>query len=237
MVRFVEWKSAKKALQRAPSSFVCSPEDTVEIAFLGHSCFRLRGKEVTLITDPYTPAPGDAPIKAQADIVTISHDHSRHNQALAVAGEPRIINGPGEYEIRGVLISGVATFHDSASGKRLGGNTVYVIQMDDLRLCHLGDLGHVLSTEQVDEIGAVDVLFVPARGPVIDAAQAAEVISQIEPSIIVPMHYAASDEAGLATIEKFCHEMGLRQIVPQPKLNVTRASLPPETQVVVLEAR
>jgi L-ascorbate metabolism protein UlaG (beta-lactamase superfamily) len=209
----------------------------VEIIFLGHSCFRLRGKEVALVTDPFQSPQYAEPLKAQADIVTISHDHPGHNNAAAVGGEPRVITGPGEYEIRGVLISGVAAFHDGESGKQLGRNTLYVIQMDDLRLCHLGDLGHVLSTEQVDEIGTVDVLFVPARGHVLDTVKAAEVISQIEPSIIVPMHYSSSDEAGLASIEKFCHEMGLRQIVPQPKLNVTRASLPQETQVVVLDAR
>lgn len=204
---------------------------------MGHSCFRLRGKEVALVTDPYTSSPGQHPLKAQADIVTISHDHPGHNNAAGVAGEPRVISGPGEYEIQGVLISGVATFHDAVSGKERGGNTIYVIQMDEMRLCHLGDLGHLLSTEQVDEIGTVDVLFVPARGHVIDTVKAAEVISQIEPSLIVPMHYAGPDEAGLASIEKFCHEMGLRQIVPQPRLNVTRASLPPETQVVVLDIR
>jgi L-ascorbate metabolism protein UlaG (beta-lactamase superfamily) len=209
----------------------------VDISFLGQSCFRLRGRDVALVTDPFQPPAGAPPLKAQADIVTISHDHPNHNNAAAVGGEPRVISGPGEYEIRGVLITGVATFHDAVSGKEWGRNTVYVIQMDDLRLCHLGDLGHVLSTEQVDEIGTVDVLFVPARGHVLDTAKAAEVISQIEPSVIVPMHYSGGDEMGIASIEKFCHEMGLRQIEPQAKLNVTRASLPQETQVVVLEAR
>lgn len=187
--------------------------------------------------DPYTVPAGEPPLKVQADIVTISHDHPGHNSAAAVAGEPRVIHGPGEYEIRGVLITGVATFHDQSSGKDLGRNTVYVLQMDELRVCHLGDLGHVLSTEQVDEVGTVDVLFVPARGQVIDTAKAAEVISQIEPSLIVPMHFAGPQGDGVAAIEKFCHEMGLRQIVPQPRLGVTRSNLPQETQVVVLEAR
>lgn len=187
--------------------------------------------------DPYTTAAGEPPLKAQADIVTISHDHHGHNNAAAVAGDPRVINGPGEYEIRGVLISGVAAFHDQNAGKELGRNTIYVLQMDELRLCHLGDLGHVLSTEQVDEIGTVDVLFVPARGHVIDTAKAAEVISQIEPSLIVPMHFGGPGHEGTEGIEKFCHEMGLRQIVPQARLSVTRSNLPQETQVVVLEAR
>ena len=209
----------------------------MDIAFLGQSCFRLRGKDVTVITDPYTPAPNAPPLKAQGDIVTISHDHPGHNNAAIVAGEPRVLSGPGEYEIRGVLITGVATFHDAEGGKLHGRNTIYVFQMDDLRLAHLGDLGHVLSTEQVDEIGTVDVLFVPARGHVLDAARAAEVVAQIEPSVIVPMHYDGSSEEGLAGIEKFCHEMGLRQIVPQPRYSVTKGNLPQETQVIVLDQR
>jgi L-ascorbate metabolism protein UlaG (beta-lactamase superfamily) len=209
----------------------------VEISFLGHCCFRIRGKEVTVVTDPYNSPPGRTPLKVQADIVTMSHDHPGHNNYAAVSGEPKVIRGPGEYEIRGVLITGVATFHDDAAGKRQGRNTAYVLQMDDMRLCHLGDLGHVLSTEQVDEIGTVDVLFIPGRGKILDMAKTAEVISQIEPTLVVPMHFPATDEAGIAAIEKFCHEMGLRHIEPLQKLTVTRASLPQETQVVVLDAR
>ena len=209
----------------------------MEVTFLGHSCFRLRAKDVTLITDPYQVVPGRPPLRLQAEIVTISHDHSGHNNAAAVGGSPRIILGPGEYEIRGVLITGVATFHDTVSGRQHGRNTVYVIQMEDVRLCHLGDLGHTLSTEQIDEIGPVDVLFVPARGAVLDMSRTSEVISQIEPNIIVPMHFPSTDEEGLASIAKVCHELGLRQFVPQPKLTVTKGSIPQETQVVVLEAR
>ena len=209
----------------------------MEITFLGYSCFRLRGKEVTVVTDPYQAPPGRQALKAQADIVTVSHDHPGHNNAAIVAGEPRVLSGPGEYEIRGVLITGVATFHDAEGGKAHGRNTVYVLQMDDLRLCHLGDLGHVLSTEQVDEIGTVDVLFVPARGSVLEPAKAAEVVSQIEPSVIIPMHYDGVGDEGIAQIEKFCHEMGLRQITPQPRLSISKGNVPQETQVIVLEAR
>jgi L-ascorbate metabolism protein UlaG (beta-lactamase superfamily) len=209
----------------------------VEISFLGNTCFRIKGKEVTVVTDPYTPAAGRPPLKAQAEIVTVSRDDPAHNQVAAIGGEPRAINGPGEYEIRGVLISGVATFGEGSGTKQRPRNTVYVMQMDDLRLCHLGGLGHVLSTEQVDEIGTVDVLFVPASGGSLDTSKAAEVISQIEPSIILPMQYSSSDEDGIATIAKFCHEMGLRQIIPQPRFTIAKGSIPAETQVVVLEVR
>ncbi|MGH2344580.1 MAG: MBL fold metallo-hydrolase [Chloroflexota bacterium] len=209
----------------------------MEITFLGHSCFRLRAKDVTLITDPYQAVPDRPPLRLQGEIVTISHDHQGHNNVAAVGGSPRVIQGPGEYEIRGALITGVAAFHDTVSGRKSGRNTIYVIQMEDVRLCHLGDLGHALSTEQIDEIGPVDVLFVPARGAILDMSRTSEVISQIEPNIIVPMHFPSTDEEGLASIAKFCHELGLRQIVPQPKLTVTKASVPQETQVIVLEAR
>ena len=151
----------------------------MEITFLGGRSFRLRGKEVSVITDPNPLAPGQPPSKLQADIVTVSHD-GQDAAAAAVGGEPRVLAGPGEYEIRNVLIAGVATFRDAEQGKKAGRNTVYVLTFEDLRLCHLGDLGHVLSTEQVDEIGTVDVLFVPALGTALETARAAEVISQIE---------------------------------------------------------
>ena len=209
----------------------------MEVTFLGHSSFRMRGKDVAIVTDPYGGPRGQTLTKVQADIVTISHDQEGHNNLAAVEGDPKVLSGPGEYEIRGALVTGVATFLDAVSGQQKGRNTVYVIQLDDLRLCHLGDLGHVLSTEQIEEIGTVDVLFVPGQSEILGIAKTAEVISQIEPSVIVPMHVTSTDEADMAAIEKFCHEMGLRGIVPQQKLMLTRASLPQETQVVVLDAR
>lgn len=208
----------------------------MEITLLGHNCFRLRGRDVTLITDPFVPAEGS--LRVTADIVTVSHDQEGHNGAAAVDGTPRVVRGPGEYEIKGVLITGVGTFHDAEGGKLRGRNTVYMIDMDDLRICHLGDLGHLLSADRVEEIGTIDVLFVPAGGPhVISPAQAAEVISQLEPTLVVPMDW--TDESGQPTgaLEKFCHEMGLKEVEQQPRLTVSKGSLPGETQVVVLESR
>ncbi len=208
----------------------------VDITFFGHRCFRLRAKEVAVVTDPFPTPPGQA-LKVQAEVVTLCSTVPGELDASQVGGQPRVLSGPGEYEIKGVLITGVATFRDNAGGKERGKNTVYVLQMEEQRLCHLGELGHVLTTEQIDQIGTVDVLFVPADGKVLDLARTAEVISQIEPSIVVPMRFTSTDEAGLAEIEKFCHEMGMRQIVPQPRFSVTRGTLPQETQVVVLEVR
>jgi L-ascorbate metabolism protein UlaG (beta-lactamase superfamily) len=210
----------------------------MEISWLGHSCFQLRGKNVTLITDPFSPQLGHSLGKISAPIVTISHDHPGHNYAGGVNGEPRIVRGPGEYEISDVLITGVASYHDNKYGQELGRNTIYIIHMDDLVICHLGDLGHVLQEEQLEEVADADMLLVPIGGQhTINAAQAAEVISQIEPHIVIPMHYSPPTGDAPNPLDKFCREMGIEAINPQPKLSITRSALPAETQVIILSIR
>ena len=159
-----------------------------------------------------------------------------------MGGNPRVLRGPGEYEISDVLITGVASFHDSKRGQERGRNTIYVIHMDDLVICHLGDLGHTLQEEQLEEVADADILLIPIGGHnTINATQAAEVISQVEPRIVIPMHYhteaSGSTRPDLEPLDKFCREMGVEAVNPQPKLVVTRSSLPQETQVVVLEQR
>jgi L-ascorbate metabolism protein UlaG (beta-lactamase superfamily) len=210
----------------------------MEISWLGHSCFQLRGKNVTLITDPFSPQPGHSLGKISAPIVTISHNHPGHNFVESVAGDPRIVRGPGEYEISDVLITGVASYHDNKHGQELGRNTIYVIHMDDLIICHLGDLGHILQEEQLEEVAVADVLLIPIGGQhTINAAQAAEVISQVEPHIVIPMHYNPSVGDAPDPLDKFCREMGIEAITPQPKLSITRSALPAETQVIILSSR
>jgi L-ascorbate metabolism protein UlaG (beta-lactamase superfamily) len=210
----------------------------MEISWLGHSCFQLRGKNVTLITDPFSPQLGHSLGKISAPIVTISHNHPGHNYAGGVDGEPRIVRGPGEYEISDVLITGVASYHDNKHGQELGRNTIYIIHMDDLVICHLGDLGHVLQEEQLEEVADADMLLVPIGGQhTINAAQAAEVISQVEPHIVIPMHYSPPTGDAPNPLDKFCREMGIEAINPQPKLSITRSALPAETQVVILSIR
>jgi len=210
----------------------------MEISWLGHSCFQLRGKNVTLITDPFSPQLGYSLGKISAPIVTISHNHPGHNYAAGVSGNPRIVSGPGEYEISDVLITGVASYHDNQRGQELGRNTIYIIHMDDLVVCHLGDLGHILQEEQLEEVADADILLVPIGGQnTINAAQAAEVISQVEPHIIIPMHYPPSVGDAPNPLDKFCREMGIEAINPQPKLSITRSALPAETQVVILSSR
>lgn len=217
----------------------------MEISWLGHSCFQLRGKNVTLITDPFSPQP-EAPYgeplrlgKINAPIVTISHDHPGHNYVQGVAGEPRVVRGPGEYEMSDVLITGIASYHDNKRGQERGRNTIYVIHMDDLVICHLGDLGHTLQEAQLEEAADADILLVPIGGHnTINATQAAEVISQVEPHIVVPMHYRTSaSNDPLDPLSKFCREMGIEITNAQPKLTVTRNTLPAGTQVVILAPR
>lgn len=215
----------------------------MEISWLGHACFQLRGKNVTLITDPFSPQLADLPQgeprrlgKINASIVTISHDHPGHNYAAGVSGKPYIVRGPGEYEISDVLIIGVASYHDNKRGQERGRNTIYVIHMDDLVICHLGDLGHTLQEEQLEEVADADILLIPIGGQsTLNVAQAAEVISQVEPRIIIPMHYVAGAPAN--PLDKFYREMGVEVMNTQPKLTVTRNNLPAETQVVILSQR
>lgn len=209
----------------------------MEIIWLGHSCFRLRGKNVTIITDPYEDSVGYKLGRVTADIVTISHDHYDHNNLAAVNDSPKVINGPGEYEIGGIFITGIQTWHDAEGGSKRGRNTAYVVEMDDLVLCHLGDLGHVLTTEQAEAMSNVDVLMIPVGGTfTISAAQAAEVISLIEPRLVIPMHYQTEAlKMEIDPLERFTRAMGLKEIPSQPKLSVTKSSLPDETQVAVLD--
>jgi len=208
----------------------------MEISWLGHSCFRIKGRQATVITDPYPPDLGYSLGKPTAHIVTVSHQHPGHSYVQGIGGEPRLVTGPGEYEISGVLIAGIATFHDRERGQKRGKNTVYLMEVDEVSICHLGDLGHVLTTEQVEEIDDVDVLLLPVGGvSTINASMAAEIVRQLEPRVVVPMHYkteALSWE--LEPVDKFLKEIGVEQIASQPKLSLTRSSLPATTQVFLL---
>ena len=177
----------------------------MEIAWLGHSCFRLRSREAVVITDPCSPTSGYSIGKLTADIVTISHDQPGHNHRKAVAGTPVVIAAPGEYEIAGVFIAGIATNHDGQKGSLRGKNTAYMIEMDNIRICHLGDLGHLPTPEQVEDMSGADVLLIPVGGNnSIDAAAAAEVVGLLEPAAVIPMHYkTALSAAPLDPVQRF----------------------------------
>ena len=196
------------------------------------------------MTDPYDPSIGLKAIKATADIITVSHDHYDHNNTSAVKGtkrrkEPFIVAGPGEYEISGVSIFGLSSFHDQKGGKERGRNTIYFINLDDLKLVHLGDLGHKLNDEQLEEINSPDLLFIPVGGTyTLDASLAVEVIGQIDPKIVIPMHYQLPGlTIKLAPVDDFLKEMGVEKIKPVAKLVISKDKLPEEREVVVLNVR
>ncbi len=215
----------------------------MDITSLGHASFKVRAKLATIITDPYLSDMVGLkfPKNMEADIITISHQHQDHNAVQNIAGNPFVVAGPGEYEIKGVHIVGTPSFHDGEKGEKRGSNTIYHIEMDGVRLAHLGDLGHTLSVSDIEQLGEVDILFIPVGGVfTIDAKQAVEVINEIEPTIVIPMHYGRPELnqetfGTLAPLAHFLKEMGKEGVSPQPKLSITKDKLPEELQVVVLE--
>ena len=209
----------------------------MDISFLGHASFKLKGKRTTVVTDPYDASLGLKYPKVEADIVTITHDHPDHNAAGQVSGDPFVVSGPGEYEIKGAKIIGVPSFHDEKKGELRGKNTIYNIRIDELWVCHLGDLGQTaLTDEQLEEIGQVDVLLVPVGGVyTIDAAGAAKTAASLEPKVVIPMHYAeGANNLKLEPADKFLKEMGSEKTEPLVKLSVSREKLPEELAVVLL---
>ncbi len=208
----------------------------MEIKWLGHSCFLIKGKDKTVITDPCHPDTGYRMGEPEADIVTVSHSHPGHSYVQGLANEPRLIKSPGEYEIGGTFITGVAVFHDGDKGSTRGRNTAYVFEMDDMTLCHLGDLGHPLGPQRVEELGDVDILFLPiGEVSTISVEAAMEIVRQLGPSVVIPMHYRTmSSTRELSTVEKFLEKMRIREPEAKPSLSVTASTLPGSTQVVVL---
>lgn len=215
----------------------------MEVVYFGHSCFRIKGRAAVILTDPYDPKMvGISYPKTTADVVTVSHEHNDHNFLGRITEDYKVISGPGEYEISGVSVVGVSTFHDDKKGEERGKNTVYVITIDGIHICHLGDLGHRLSENQLEEIGTVDILLVPVGGYyTIDSGVAAEVVSSIEPSVVVPMHYFVSgmDKETFGKLDKadaFIKELGLEPTTTD-KYQITYDKLPEEMQLVVLNPK
>ncbi len=209
----------------------------MDIYYYGHSCFKIKGKTASVIVDPYGADTGlKLPKDMTADVAIKSHEHSDHNNVSAVDGSPLVVAGPGEYEVKGVGITGVGTFHDNKSGEERGVNTVYNILVDGVNVVHLGDLGHTLSDEQVQSIGNCDILMVPIGGVyTIDAEEAVKVVASLEPKIVIPMHFGVAGlKYELEGAGNFLKEMGAEAVEPQGKLTVTKDKLPDETQVVLL---
>jgi L-ascorbate metabolism protein UlaG (beta-lactamase superfamily) len=212
----------------------------VDLSWLGHSCFRLRGRDVTILTDPYVDDTwGYPPLSTSANVVTISNDHPHHAGLAGVDGARHVLRGPGEYEIGGVLIWGVRTSRRPEVSPPVK-NTAFIIQIEELTICHLGDLANApLTSDELTHIKDADVLLIPVGGHcTITAQQAAGVVAQVEPKLIVPMHYATAETRGyveLDEVERFCKELGATEVAPRTRLSITPSSLPAEPTVALME--
>jgi L-ascorbate metabolism protein UlaG (beta-lactamase superfamily) len=211
----------------------------MEITWYGHSCFRLTERNyATVVTDPFdSKTVGYDPLKLKAEIVTVSHDAPGHSSTDAVKGSTHVITGAGEFEIGDVFITAVQTGGGGKKNKDKVRNTLYVFDYDGITVAHLGDMQDVPTQSEVEAMGTVNVLLVPVGGgSSLNAAKAAEVVSLIEPDLVIPMHYATdSTKLKLDSLSKFLKEMGLGKVEAQTSLKVTRSGLPSETKVVVLE--
>ena len=212
----------------------------MEITWYGQTCFRLSERGLaTVVTDPHPPETGLTFPRPRAHIVTVSHDDPQCRYTSGVRGPFKFLDGPGEYEIGSVFVTGIITFADGKRGSSRGLNTIFTFDFSGLTVCHLGRLGHVPTQSQVENLGTVDVLLVPVGGGgSLTPARASEVISLFEPRLVIPMHYKVRGlQVSLGTLNRFLKEMGLEKVDSQEALKVTRTSLSEETQVVVLEPR
>ena len=216
-----------------------------KINWAGQACFQIsvsnsRDHSADIVIDPFDEKIGLKVPNFSADIVLVSHDHHDHNNIAGVKGEPFVIKGPGEYEVKGIFIRGIPSFHDDVNGKERGSNTIYIIEAEGLKFCHLGDLGQKqLTDEQLEKIDGVDVLMIPVGGKyTIDSSAAQKIIAEIEPKIIIPMHYALPKlKAELDDVSKFLKAMGKQSVAPQDKLIVKESTMPKEgaMEIVVLQ--
>lgn len=214
----------------------------MDIYWGGQALFRLKGKNAAVIIDPFDPdfTGLKLPKDLTADVVLSSHDHKDHNNvnvATLDTGKPMFFKDPGEYEVAGVVITAIDSFHDDAQGGERGKNTIFHLMFDGLNIVHLGDLGQSkLSEEQITKIGQTDILLIPVGSVyTINGKTAATIVSQLEPKIIIPMHYKIEGlKFELEGVEGFLKEMGAEGVVAQPKLSITKDKLPEEPQVILL---
>lgn len=210
------------------------------ITWLGQSCFKIQSGEFVLTIDPFSKELGLTPPRFRSDVALVTHEHYDHANAESLSGEPFVIKGAGEYEVKGVYVHGIETFHDSASGKERGVNTMYEIQMEDITILHMGDFGEgKMRDETLEAFGDIDILMIPIGGTyTIDAEDAAHIVKQIEPKIVIPMHYKIPGvNVKLDEVEPFLKETGAAKTEAQEKLTIKKKDIPEEgkTQVVVLK--
>lgn len=219
------------------ASPVFAAQGRLRIRWLGHACFLITTPQGTrIVTDPFDETVGYRVPDVETDIVTISHDHFDHNNSGCLRGHPKVVKGAGEQEIKGVKITGVATFHDQEKGARRGANTVFVLDIDGVRICHLGDLGHMLTPENVAKIGRVDILLIPVGGNyTIDATGATRVVELLKPKVVIPMHYKTKAIGfPIDPVDRFL--AGKKDVIHQNSttLEVSGTELPKETTIYVL---
>lgn len=216
----------------------------MQISWKGQSCFQIiatpnKNSQIKIVIDPFSEEVGLRVPKLEADVLLVSHDHDDHNNVKAVSGSPFLISGPGEYEIKGVFVQGVPSFHDNSQGKERGQNTIYSLETEDIRICHLGDLGQdELTDDQLEKIGDVDILIIPVGGiSTISAKEAVKIMAQIEPKITIPMHYQIPKaKSKLDGVDKFLKSLGLKTIVPQDKLTIKKKDISTEeAKIIVLQ--
>jgi len=211
----------------------------MEIFWYGLACFRFKSRQLTIVADPYAPQVGLHMPTARAQVVTISHDVPGHNYIKAVKGYDHVFDGPGEYEVNGVFITGVTSYHRGEPGQRER-NTAFLYEFDDLSIGHLGDLGETLDRKQIEAFNSPDVLIVPVGGgDILDASKAVEVITELEPRIVIPMHYAQPGlNLDMGPLGKFLKELGAEATEPLPSLKLRKSDLTgDETRVVLLESQ
>jgi L-ascorbate metabolism protein UlaG (beta-lactamase superfamily) len=215
----------------------------MNIQYYGHSCFKITTKpagrateDVVTFLDPFDKSTGLRPPQGQADVVFVSHNHFDHNNVSALKGEPVVIDTPGEYSIKGINAVGIDTFHDNQQGAERGHNTVFILDSEDLRICHLGDLGADLTSKEIEEINGVDILMIPVGGKyTIDGKQAAEIARKIEPAIVIPIHYKIKGSLiDIADEKKFCSEMGNCPREKVAKINIKKKDLEGKNMEVVI---
>lgn len=214
------------------------------ITWYGHACFKIQTKpqrgseEVTIFTDPFDKKVGLRPPQGNADVVTISHDHYDHNNSSTLKGDPLIINSPGEYSKKNIQIIGIDSFHDDKQGAERGRNSIFIFESEELKLCHLGDLGHILSENQLDQIGEIDILMIPVGGNyTLEAKDAETVIGQLEPKIIIPMHYKTKgSKIDINDESAFCKEIGGCPNEKVDKLNIKKKDLDKiENKIILMD--
>ena len=212
----------------------------MKVRWLGHACFLVTsGDGVRVITDPYAVDGGisHAPVTEAADVVLVSHDHFDHSDVSTLQGRPEVVRGSRTRTVKGIPITGVVTYHDSSQGGDRGTNTVFCFTVDDIKLCHLGDLGHVLSEEQVEEIGPVDILLVPVGGfYTIGPSEASQICDQLKPKVVIPMHFRTPRCAfPIADAEEFLEGKENVRRVAGSEVEVERGTLPAVTEFVLLQ--